>query len=218
MVYRRRRYASRARRPIRKYRRPRTRWSAKKRRPGVYYFKRFTGNLGNINLGAGQSNAFASFSFSLDQVPNASEFVNLYDMYKINRVKIMAIPVSNVTLFGDLTPEVFRQTEYSNRFFSVLDYNDSGVFTSVNQAREYQNCKVTMSTKIHKRYFKPRVALDVISGLGYNPKSQWLSTANITTPHYGIKFAYEGRTNTTSAAVTLYKLEAVFYMSFRNPR
>lgn len=215
--YRRRNYRRPVRRRTYRKRRPIGRkWSARKRVPGVNYFKRFV-DRGTINAATGTSTTFGALDFSLDQVPGYTEFQNLYDTFKLNRVKIMFLPLSNVSLTSDADAEVFRNTEFNNRLFTTIDFNDATAPTTVNELREYGTAKMSPMTRIHKRYFKPRYQ-DTVSG-GSSQRSDWLSTDNSAdVKYYGIKYALQHRTVVSESAQTLYRVECIYYMSFKQPK
>lgn len=178
----------------------------------VYYFSRYA-SLGTI-VAATAANQYGGSVFSLDQVPNYTDFTNLYDFFKIKAIKISFIPLSNVTLGSSSTN---TYTNYNNRIFTVIDYNDAGTPTSIDELREYSNCKWSPNNKIHKRYFSPNPLADATDdstiSLQYKP---WVPTTNYNLDYYAIKWAIE---NTDSGpTVPKYKIEAKFYMAFKSPR
>lgn len=186
---------------------------------GVHYFKRHV-TLTDLKLSAGASTDFDNLVFSLDNVTGYTEFTALYDFYRINAVKVSFIPVSNVSLWSDTDQVVFRNTEFANRLFTVIDYNDGTALTTINEAREYRTCKWTPYTRIHKRYFHPTPVYHISSSDNNiaQVRKAWISCADPTVQYYGIKTAYDGRTNTTMNAETIYKIECVYYMQFKNPK
>lgn len=199
------------RRPMYK---PRRKWSARTRKPNVYYFKRFVEKTA-ISITAGSSNTFGVYSFRLDELPNFAEFTNLYDAYKINRVKISFIPFSNVSLVRDGNPDDFKNTEYTNRLFTVLDYTDVTVPVTINQLREYQSCKWSPNNRIHKRYFKPKVTGIVTAGSFQT--SPWLQCSDSSDVQYlGIRYGLTHQATATSN--TVYRVEATYYCSFKQVR
>lgn len=196
---------TRGRRGFRRFKRRfyRKRFS-KKSSQRVYRFTRHCdispSLLSNINP------TFGSINFSLNDLPNYTEFTSLYDMYKINAVTVTFIPqmtenVSAVTL----------NNPYANtRFYSCIDYNDNSPPTTIDEVRQYQNCKVTSILRMHKRYiYKPKV-LDA-GGYTFSP---WISTAFPSNNYYGLKYAVES-TQATGALTFEFKIEAKFYMSFK---
>lgn len=204
--YRRRRTTYRRRTGIKRaYRRrfrARTRYS--KRGQKLYLFKRFC-DYGELSI----SNAlptFAAYNFSLSDLPNSTEFTSLYDMYKINCVKISFIPQQTQSIsIGSI-----NNPNASARFFSAIDYNDGSAPTSLDDLRQYQSCKMTPILRTHKRViFKPKI-LDS-NGFSISP---WMSTASPSANYFGLKVAVEPMDSTTTTTM-IYTVEAKLYMSFK---
>lgn len=204
MVYRRN-----TRRRNSKYRRPyrRSHWRAMKKkrirnRKAVYYYTRYA-DFGEVVTGA-ITEQTGGFNFSLSDLPNSAEFTALYDMYKINAVKIQFIPQQTV---ANSISSLNSASNYA-RFFTAIDYNDSTAPTGgVDELREYQTAKYTNLYRKHKRYiYKPKI-LDGSS----TSRSNWVSTTSPGTNWYGIKYAVEATGNTMT-----YGVEVKYYLSFKN--
>lgn len=181
-----------------------TRYS--KRGQKLYLFKRFTGAYGQLVISS-LTDTYAGYQFALRDLPNYTEFVALYDMYKINAIKISFIPqvTQNISLGAINNPEA------STRFFSVIDYNDSSSPVSVDELREYQSCKMTPILRTHKRYiYKPKILDSVRSS-----RNPWMATSNPSEPFYGLKVAVEPMFSSTTTVMN-YNIEAKFYLSFKN--
>jgi len=147
----------------RKLRMRRARRNLKKRglQPkGVYPFKRWA-DLGTFTAAADGSDTIRSFTFNLQQLPDYGDFTNLYDMFKINMVKVSAYPMftsapapsgfttNSAGVTGTFNPTF---TLGANTFigalrsFSCMDYNGNPP-TTINEMRQYQNCKAQRYTK-----------------------------------------------------------------------
>lgn len=172
-----------------------------RQRKSVYYYTRFA-DFGDVYCD-GTNPTYGAYNFSLVDLPNNSEFAALYDMYKINAVKLVFIPKVTVSTS---TTTINNPDNYA-RFFSAIDYNDGTQPTAVDQLREYQTARYTRLLRTHKRYiYKPKLLTDISTSV-----SQWVSTASLTQNYYGLKLAIEP----TSSAMT-YGVEAKFYLSFKN--
>lgn len=172
---RRRRYTRR-----RTMRRPLTQRALK-----VHHFKR-TFALDYITSAAG-SDVLGAYSFTLSQLPNYTEFTNLYDQYRINKILIKFVP--NVNSADVAAAATIAQ------FNTVLDFNDATPLGSLNACFEYGNWRMSRGTQIHTRIFRPST-LDATSTSGAitatNPTwRQWISTANSDVPHFGLKYCAE---------------------------
>lgn len=150
------------------------------------------------------------YSPSLGNIPSPTDFTNLFDMYKITGLTISLTPNTDMNSMG--------QPFINQRFnlFSVIDYNDLNTIT-VAQAEQYQNCKRTISTKTHSRYFVPRIALTQtdVSATSFvaSYESPWISTSNTNVAHGFLKVISDINPNAGSAYFTV---NVTMYMKFKN--
>lgn len=206
MVYRKRTSRKKVtRRPRRRF----TKRSRVSRRTGqkVNVFTRFVG-LTSIVV----DNVFGAnggYNFSLSDVPGYTEFTALYDSFKINAVKITFIPqMTQITNTGG------TGNPFNARFFSVIDKNDDAAPSSANALREYKTCKWSSITKMHKRYiYKPMlITADKFS------ISTWQACDSPTVNYYGLKYFIEPTGITGVTTTYEYRVEAKYYLSFKNVR
>lgn len=187
-----------------KYQAPIYRAPKYKSKNQVYLFKRH-GTLADLVVG-NVTPTYTGYGFRLTDVPNNSEFTALFDMYKINCIKIRFLPqmTENISLTSVNNP-------YANiRFLSAIDKNDSTV-TSSDQIREYQSCKVTPILKEHERIiYKPQI----FDSSGYSV-SPWLATSSPSTVYYGLKTSVDPIVS-SSITVMHYSVEVVYYLAFKN--
>lgn len=182
----------------------------------VHYFTRYQDG-GTIMSTISSTVTYGNIYFELAAIPNYSEFGNMYEFYKINAVQVRFIPLSNVTVPNTTV----THNLYNYRIITVCDYNDRAVPTSLNDLRQYSNCKVGANSRVHKRFLhpKPLVTMDedsgsgTIYGLGQLQKTPWISTASNQCEWYGIKYGIETMSSATS--FPLYKVEYKFYLSFK---
>lgn len=187
----------------RKYRRS-YRYS-KKTGQKVYLYKRHC-DFGELSV-SNVSGAQGSYVFRLSQLPSVNEFTTLYDMYKINAIKIVFLPQQTQSVsIGSI-----NNANAAARFFSVLDYNDSSVPTGPDELREYQSCKFTPILRPHRRYFKPRIQ---DRGSTYSPGRPWINCSSPDQEYFAIKYAIEPIDSSTTTSMT-YTVEAKFYLSFK---
>lgn len=197
-----------------------------KRGPTVFRVRRHTGTVYNIRStsattgitlsGATGSDSINFLGIRLQDVPAYTDFTALYDQYKIKSIRMNFIPIMNVSTFG-LTGG--PHPLYANRCFSALDWTgeDAGV-TGVDNMREYRNCRWSTYNRVHKRYFFPRISFETDTSEFYNFKQQpWLSTSNVATVHQGIYFGFKNEFS-IPPGTTIYLIEAMVYLAFRNLR
>lgn len=208
MYYRRRSYRKpRYQRSFRKrnYRKKfNRRYRTSRRGQRLYLYKRFC-DYGELTI-SNAVNTYAAYNFSLSDLPNYTEFTSLYDMYKVNAVKITFIP--QVT--QSVSSGTVNNPNASSRFFSAIDYNDGTAPTSLDDLRQYQTCRMTPILRQHRRFImKPKI-LDS-NGFSISP---WMTTASATANYYGLKIAVEPM-DSTSTTTMMYTIEAKFYLSFK---
>lgn len=226
MAYYKRRYTKR--RKTYKNRTYRRRFKRKTMRRGhnqpVHYFKRF---VDRGTVAADITDPFLNYTilgyrFSLTDVPGYTEFTTMYDFYKIVAVKIMWIPISNVSqiLEDNVSYQPTPNTFNYYRTFSAIDYNDNIVSgLSLNELRQYSNCKVTKGNSIHKRYFYPKISTvigeDITTSAQAGQGSPWISISNPNIDYYGVKFGFE---QTAGELVSRFRVEARYYLKFKGKR
>jgi len=172
----------------------------------------FTASASDVRIGG--------VSVYTPSLPNTSEFTNLFDQWKIKQVTTRfdwsintAQPSSDVSYASPL-------------IFLVLDHDDS-LDASVNDLLQYPGM-VTHSflTGGYKPLIvthTPRPLRDVAgSGIStsYSPASSnpFISTTNLLTPHYGIKFAARSMGASVNAVIGQLLITCFIDMEFVNPK
>jgi len=126
---------------------------------------------------------------SLSAMSGVTDFSNLFDQYRLNNFTI-----TFSTRYSGTSPT----TPFSGTLYTCIDTNDATVPSSINQLREYQNCKIHYLNNKDKRTcsvsFRPKVSMtgSDLSGLTVQPiLSPWINftTAGINMSYYGIKYA-----------------------------
>lgn len=116
--------------------------------------------------------------FTLDQLPDYTDFTNLYQLYRIRKVKLEWTPE-----YTELTDAALVSNAVNVYFNSALDQTNSSTPTSVQQVLQYQNCKSTSIVRKHERM------VEVSALMGVMPCNCYISTQNPSERHYGIKVA-----------------------------
>jgi hypothetical protein len=131
-------------------------------------------DLNELESGSGFGLAL---SFSLDQLPNYTDFTNLFDNYSIDMIDITVIPGVN-----------------SLQVFGVPDFDDAVAPGTVNEVLERQNCTVSVvsfnSYQQHRVRIVPRVPVDGASGAGPQlaPVGVLCDTSDASIQYFGYKF------------------------------
>lgn len=207
----------------RRWKKQQTRRSSNKMKRQVHLFKR-TYRLDNIvttsNATTGIQTPIASaYTVALASLPNASEFGNLFDQYKITGAKFEIAPLTSE---GILSPNIGTTNQLGFApLHTVIDYDDSTPPVSLSQMLEYGSHKQTMAHQKHVRYIKPKVLQEVYRSAvstGYRPiSSQWVDMSYNDVPHYGLK-VYAEPPQTTSLASITYSVYCTLYFACKNVR
>lgn len=168
----------------------------------VHHFKR---TFALTQIQGAITDTLGAYTFRLDQLPNYTEFTNLYDSYRINKIVIKFVPTANSANVGD-TNNLLTQ------FHTVLDFNDGGAPASLNALYEYGNWRMTRGSQIHTRVFTPStmgVVSDVSAGgvAGAPKYKQWINTSEADVYHFGLKYC-------AAAQVTALDINWTPYVSF----
>lgn len=162
------------------------------------------------NLTSSTVPTFSSYQFALSDLPNNSEFTNLFDEYRILKVSIMFIPylISTNTSANNPVPI----------FAYVVDKDDAGTPSSLNDLLQYPACKVQSVLRRASVKFVPRISAAVYGGpatTSYGSKVMWLDCSNSGVPHYGLK-VHIG--STTAGAVFGHQIYAKYTIGLRGVR
>lgn len=172
----------------------------------VYSFRR-TANIGIISSGLG-SPTFGNVTISLSNIPNSSDFINLFDAYRIVQITL------------DFLPSVYTPSNDST-LYTVVDPDDGSVPTTIDQLRQFDTLQMAPGGKFLTRTYTPHVADGVYNGTTIvaggigSPYSRWLDNAVNTIQHYGVKWAID---STTAAAQVSWNLQATCVIQCRHPQ
>lgn len=117
------------------------------------------------------------FNFSLNDLPNSTEFSTLFQMYKIKKVSFIWRPE-----YTELTDAALVSNAVNVNFNSAFDPSGNTP-TSVNDILQFETCKSTGITKEHKRSCMPYLFMD-----GTTPSQCFVSTNSVSTNFWGISF------------------------------
>jgi len=162
----------------------------------------------------------------LDDVVNYLEFTNLYDQYKIDKIKIKFMPYCNTVSTGGAVSNTQGQTGIFCH--SIIDYDDSAVASipaseaGIDQLRQHNTYKMTnILNKPLSRTFIPRCNTAVSNNTNTlaqkNEAFGWMDANSPDVAGYGFKCVFENIS--AGSALQLYvKPTITYFMSFRQPR
>lgn len=177
----------------------------------------YPGSSGPNIVLATPGNQHLAYTFKLDNVVNAADFVNLYDSYRINKVVLYLERLRNST--GDNL-----NSPYNGKIAVVHDYNDANPLTDEDEYLEYSNCKrysivgngpikITLYPKINNTIENVGGSAGYISS---NSNRVWLNTADDAVPHFGLKVFIPGGVLTEGQV--LFTVRAKFWLSLKNSK
>lgn len=173
----------------------------------------YSGSLAS-NGNTAQNFTGLGLSFNVSDLPNYTEFSNLFDQYRIRWVAIRVIPINNVAYAnteGVQLPDVL----------AAVDMDDATAPVDLNAMHQYSNCVVFGAMAAPRTIgFRPAIAGVCYQGataVGYTVRqNDWVNMANLV-PWYGIKFGVHNELDHT-AITYKYRLFITLTMEFRGIR
>jgi len=150
---------------------------------------------------------FQAKSWTTADIFQFSSFAAVFDQYRIDDIEVWLEP-SGIGLTVGYTGNV--------KIFSVVDYDDANVPSSVSALQQYTNCTSARLTDGHYHPFKPHIAVAVYNGsfAGFaNKKADWIDVASTSVQHYGFKFGIDVTNNSSDVKLDMHTRITV---SFRN--
>ena len=156
----------------------------------------------------GAASTAQGFNFSLTDVPNYSDFTNLYDQYKICAVHVKFYPSQTQTI----TLNTLERANACARFLSAIDLNDSTAPLTADEVRQYETCEVTSILETHERFIKHPLYQN---SSGQNT-GDWVATSSPSLNWSGLKIFIEPCNATGTSTTLTYHLEMIYYLCFKN--
>lgn len=149
-------------------------------------------------------------------MPNSTDFTNLFDHWRINHVTLKILAASNIS--STSTP-----TQVMPTLWIFNDTDDSTLPTTTNQFLERENMRTISFTdsniKQHKCY--PKTAISTFQGVvpAYSEaRNVWCDTDYPATNFYGVKIYYDTMGNNSNTAVGQLEFLVTYNMSFKGVR
>lgn len=179
----------------------------------------YPGSNGPSSILASNTEQNLVYTFKLDNIVNPSDFTNLYDQYRINKVVLVLERQLNQT--GTVTVN----SPNNKRVRVVHDYNDANPLTQEDDYLEYANCKsyqaigngsikITLYPKVNNVVENVGGAATAFTSM--NSNRIWLNIAEDEVPHFGLKIFVPSFI--TSEGVELFKVRAKFHLSLKNSK
>jgi hypothetical protein len=175
--------------------------------------------LGSFPFFAAQAatNQFPVIGFELADCDQQATLAGLFDQYKIEEVEMIITPSnSGVDLHAAASPN-----QVNPQCIVVSDYDDATALASFAAAREYDNNVVFNGCQgVHIR-MRPAISLAVYASGAFSGYAvsgpQWLDCNSNNIPHYGLKFAVQGL-STSSTEFYQWNIQTWYHLAFQNVR
>lgn len=145
-------------------------------RPVVPFVRTIQGGTFDI-VCDGINPSLGIINFSLNDLPNSTEFSTLFQVFKIQKVQMFWAPE-----YTELTDAALVSNAVNVQFNSAIDPSGNTP-ANVDAVLQFQNCKSTSITKAHKRSFTPYLFMD-----GTSPCQCYVSTNSPSTNFYGLAY------------------------------
>lgn len=205
-------------RPVRSFKRKYRKYKSAPFRPLVVrrFFK------GNLVLSSTERGG--AFQFALNDIPGASEFPPLFDMYKLVKVTMKLSPNCQAAEVG--TPATGANiTKAGGTFYWYKDYDDAGAPASITEVEQLPGRRQFLVTdgKVHSMSLYPAFSKAVFASAtstGYGPGRGWLDLTYPGVPHYGIKWYWAPfiPDAISNYPVCILNFETTYTFAFKGPR
>lgn len=151
-----------------------------------------------------------AFQGQLNSVQAYTDFVAMFDRYKISGIKVRFIPLTTQSTVGSSVPYLV----YS------IDLDDASTPSSYGEINQKYNVHKKRLDKPCSIYIKPRIAQSIYSGLtsGYAiaPKNTYIDCNDTGVPHYGLKFWFRDVALGATTTDTVVRIETTYYLSMKD--
>lgn len=158
-----------------------------------------------------------AIEFELTNLPNYTDFINLYEQYRIIGVKVTFVnnAPTGSTYFNTLTNlEVQRQP---GTLITCIDLDDIGTPT-VSKVLEHESAIIHGNAAKTTRELVPAIATSAYQGAftGYaSRQNQWLLTSSPSVQQFGLKYAVVN--NTTASSNQVWQVFLTYIVEFKLP-
>lgn len=203
----------------------------------LHYFKRKTVGKWVFNLTTGDlpasttdvANVYLSSDIRLSYMSNYADFTGLFDLYRINAVKVSMFYGYNVSNRADADNSAAGKLTLGVPSLTIVsDPDDSAAPTSMAELLERPYSKTFLLEQKRSFYFKPvvdREGYDGTNSYNYVQKGQSRPYIDMNKPdiiHNGIKMAlripFENMDTVAKSLAIEIPIVTTFYLEFKDPR
>lgn len=178
----------------------------------VHRFKRkvVLGNIQAYNNGS-TFNAAAAFSFKLSDLPQYTDFTNLFDQYKLTGVKLDFIPFAD-NVSWEVASNGASVAAPGGPLLISVDQDDATIPASASEMLSRQNVKVVPVGRRHQMFLRPKYG-DIANTTTLAPATGFIDCDTPNTPHYGVK-CWMAAPNVVNTNFT-YQVWATYYVTLK---
>lgn len=175
---------------------------------------------------AAQTTFYYAFSlyFSLSVLPNASQYLSLFDRYNLQRCTVKFYPVNNMVTASDTANPA--NSQFGGFLHWITDYDDADIpnasdigVDELRQRTSYRMMNIHRSTVL-SRSVRPRIAVGAYSGAFTsfaNRAPGWVDSNSPAVQHYGIKGVFEMVNPSATISYQNFKCEITYHFRCKDP-
>jgi len=156
-------------------------------------------------------------SFTLSSLPDYTDFTNLYDHYRVDKLVVHFISSINDVNIANSIQDV-------GTLVTAVDFDGGATGLTYNQFLSYESCEMTPHCKNKTITIQPKAELAakdntaaVVSVAESSTKNLWWDCSNVNIPFYGVRYALTPESNPTGYHVW-YTVWVEAFVTFKNTR
>lgn len=164
------------------------------------------------------------YKFNLSNITRLTEYTNLFDQYKLNKVVVKIIPYSNSVD----SPAGSYSVPVAPFLHWCIDKDDSAPFTAdvsgIESMQERKNYKmIRLADKGVSIVIRPCTlgymdAAGAITPASVDNPIKWIDCAHPEVDHFGLKFIFEAVCPTAAQTIAWFRINTTYYLEFKGPR
>lgn len=153
-----------------------------------------------------------------DVLPDVTDFSNLFDQWRLKKVIVrfdFAAGYNNSASTPIIMPSVWYVSDYDDP--NSLSLTNMLQYPQVQVHNFYKNGYEPLQVSLSPKPLRDVAGAGVSTGYGPMPVAPWLRTADMSLPHYGMKFALDWMGKSQSSQVQM--IASIWYeLEFTNPK
>lgn len=178
------------------------------------------GNQQNLVISNPSSSNSQGFTFALNQVSQFTDFTNMFDVYRIDKVECIFHLVPNPDAYAAVAGATVNSINWYPRLYTDVDYTDITPPTLTEmKARSLAKMVVLKPNTLHKITVRPMPKILVQGPSSFTASTNshgWISTTDSDVVHFGLKCVLDSWGVIVPAGQSFFvRLDFKYYCSFR---